>query len=431
MAHADRGHNTWSASASDRRWACAGSLAMEEGREDKESHAAAWGTAAHEVSEKALRQGCDAIAFLGDVVKTKEHEITVDEEICECAQVFIDYVRERAGRYPDEDPTVLLEQKFSLAKIKPPFDAGGMGDVVLLWPKHNEIEIVDLKGGRGIVVEATNNKQLRTYALGAVLANEGNFHTIRSTIVQPRAPHKDGRIRSEEISIIDLLEWTVDLQDAMQAAKDAAVHPKRHSKSPIWAEKFLRAGDHCTFCKAKIVCPAIENKTTELAQTMFVPAAPEPPKPEDLEMARIVQILDHADMIVGFINSVRAYAQDQAEKGIDITDGEASYVLVPKRGTRKWAIENEAELAQELAKRSRVSKETFFAPKKIISVAQAEKALGKRLFKDVIAPEGSHGETRVPIVEQKSSGYNLVRADKTTREAVPAPPKQFFQVEQE
>ena len=50
----------------------------------------------------------------------------------------------------------------------------------------------------------TGNKQMRTYALGALLAHPGKaVDTITVTIVQPRANHPDGIIRSETFDVVE------------------------------------------------------------------------------------------------------------------------------------------------------------------------------------------------------------------------------------
>jgi hypothetical protein len=305
--HAARDHATWSASASERLWACPGSLTLNAGLADKESEAAAWGTAAHEVAERCLRTGNDAVHYLGMIVSTKSHKIEVDDEVAECAQVYVDYVRAQWG-----DGTLLIEQKFDLAAINPPFEAGGTGDAVILKPDLGLLEIVDLKGGRGIVVEATGNKQLRTYALGAILANPGPWRTVKATIVQPRAPHPDGRIRSEEFHVADLIDWTTDLLDAMKKAAEAQ---RYFGGGANWPSLYLKAGTHCTFCKAAATCPALAGRALEEARTFFKPEGglATPPEPTSLTMAQIVRVLDHADMLQNWLNAVRAYAQDQAE----------------------------------------------------------------------------------------------------------------------
>ena len=100
--------------------------------------------------------------------------------------------------------------------------AGGTADAVLYFPETRTMEVVDLKGGKGIIVEVEGNTQTRVYALGAVLACAGlPVATIKSTIIQPRAPHKDGRIRSEEITVMEAIDWASDLMQAVNDAKTA------------------------------------------------------------------------------------------------------------------------------------------------------------------------------------------------------------------
>jgi hypothetical protein len=417
-SHADRAHAAWSASASARLWGCPGSLALIASLNvpDKESEAAAWGTAAHEVAEWTLNNpNVDCSDFPKATVKTKSHEIEVDDEVTECAQEFVNYVR---GRLADHGSgaTLLIEQRFDLKDLEPPFDAGGTGDAVLLLPKWDMIEIVDLKGGRGVVVEATNNKQLRTYALGAYMANPGTWKKVRATIVQPRAAHKDGRIRSEEIHVSDLIEWTAELMEAMQVAAKAeralTVDPL---EGPVtWDQAFLRAGEHCTFCPAIPACPAVEKRAMALAETMFEPEGVKPPPaPETLGLERIAQILDAADMIQNWLNACRAYAQDQAEAGATVP----GYVLVEKIGRRNWA-KDDAEIAAALLKEAKLDTDEIYAEPKLKSPAQIEKVLGKKR-KDEI----KH------LWETKVTGLNLARADKTTRSAVVAPALTMFNKE--
>lgn len=428
--HADRAHATWSASASERRWDCAGSLALEmDGPPDKESHAAAWGTAAHEVAETALRNGpgmlgiSDCNAQLGEIVSTKSHKIEVDDEVAETAQEFVDYVRRRMEEYhaaTGKEAILLIEQKFSLADLDPPFDAGGTGDAVLMFPEWGLIEIVDLKGGRGIVVEATGNKQLRTYGLGALMANPGPWRRVKVTIVQPRAPHPDGRIRSEEFDVAELFDWTADLLEAMHRAAQAAADVEKIGTAGTmedWAGLYLSAGEHCTFCRAAATCPALQAKSLEVAQTHFTPVGVEtPPAPDTLTMDQLVKVLDAADMVQNWLNAVRGHAQDLAEMGLEVKHGDSEYVLTEKQGRRAWKDMSEAELVKGLEEATGEAAVDFYNEPKLMSPAQAEKVLGAKR-KGQIAD----------LWEKKSSGFNLVRKDKTTRAAAVAPPQQFFQ----
>lgn len=413
--HSTRAHATWSASASARLWGCPGSLALIASLDvpDKESEAAAWGTAAHEVADWTLHHpDKDCSDFPKETVQTKAFTITVDDEVAECAQEYVDYVR---GRLAEHGPgaTLLIEQRFSLEALDPPFDAGGTGDAVLLLPEWDMIEIVDLKGGRGVVVEATGNKQLRTYALGAYMANPGPWKKVRATIVQPRAPHKDGRIRSEEMHVSDLIEWTGDLVEAMRLAEKAQTVADTTSE-PKWSDTYLSAGEHCTFCPAIHTCPAVERKALATAQTMFAPEGIKtPPPPETLGLDRIAQILDAADMIQNWLNACRAYAQDQAELGVEVP----GYVLVEKQGRRAWA-KDEADIAAALLKEVKIDLDDIYAEPKLKSPAQIEKVLGAKRKAEI-----KH------LWETKVSGLNLARADKTSRAAVVAPALTMFNKE--
>ncbi len=140
-----------------------------------------------------------------------------------------------------------------------------------------------------------------------------------------------------------------------------------------------------------------------------------PPDPSSLTIPQIVRVLDAADMIGNWLNAVRAHAQEQAEMGVEITDGNSTYVLTPKRATRKWKDEDPV---MDLALATGRETSDFYQEPKLMSPAQVEKLLGKKGYEAV-----------KELVTQESSGLNLVRSDKTVRGAVAAPATQFFQPE--
>jgi hypothetical protein len=417
--HAERAHATWSASASARLWACPGSMKLASTVETprRSNPAAEWGSTCHELSELCLRDGSDPHDHIGRTMTAKIDAITIDEEMAECAAEYVDYVRtaNRAAEW------LKIEQRFSLESLKPPFDAGGTADAVLFYPELKMLEVVDLKGGRGVVVEAKGNPQLRTYALGAMLANQGLDVTwIQVTIVQPRAPHKDGRIRSERFHVADLVEWTADLMVAMRRAVqaagqyEAAVASGSEAAMRSFVKNDLCAGDHCKFCPAAATCPALSAKAMEKAHAFFndetkTIEVPRPNTVDKLMPEDIASILDAADLIQDWLNAVRAYAHEQAEMGVVIP----GYQLVDKRANRKWAAD-EATVRQELFVRADLT--DVFGPPKLLSVAQIEKRLGAERAKKVLAG----------LWAQESSGTNLVASNKTTRSpAKPAVERHF------
>ena len=117
QAHHDRGHAQWSASSTARNWVCAGAIAMTTlAGEEKESEHAARGTAAHEIADRCLKNDKSAVEFHGTVVKTKQHEIEIDEEIVNGVQIYVDYVKSLSK---NDGCQTLIEQNFSLAALAP------------------------------------------------------------------------------------------------------------------------------------------------------------------------------------------------------------------------------------------------------------------------------------------------------------------------
>lgn len=413
--HADRDHASWSASASARNFLCPGALALTLHLPDRTSEAADWGTVCHELGEMCLRDGGDADRFIGTTRKGKAHSFEVDEEMAETAQVYVDYVlRVWKGTGPTTSNNLWIEQRFDLSPLGTPFDAGGTGDAVIYLPAEKRLEIVDLKGGRGVVVEAKGNPQLRTYALGALVANKGlEVERVTVTIVQPRAPHPDGRIRSETIDVMDLMDWTFDMLQAMRRSKEA-MDAKADLAPAAWAAAYLNPGSHCgsTFCKAAATCPALEQAALDAVGVWFTPeGAPQVANvPEITDPDERARRLDTLDMIEDWVKQVRAHEHHLAEGGSPAT----GYGLVRKTGREKWkdGVEEQVETACDLAGLPRAK---FFNPGKLKTPKQVRKELKDKA--DLVSD----------LSETPTGGTNLVKLDNSMRQEIAAPITSFFQ----
>ncbi len=399
-----------------------------------ESSAAAWGTACHQLAERCLSTAVDAVYYLGSIEKTELFEFTVEEEMADCAQEFIDYCRKRIAEYQKADKIEVcvwwLERNFSLDALNPPFEAGGTGDCILYFPKWRMLEIVDLKGGRGVVVEVKGNAQARTYGLGAMLEfPELDVEIVRSTIVQPRAPHKDGRIRSEEIHVADLVDWTSWLLGKMNRAKSASVDFDKieRTKNQVlfeeWADIWLKTGA-CTFCPAEGFCPkrrkealAVSGKRAEewfedptadagIAVALNAPAIS---SPEELG-----HTLDGLEALESWIKAVRSHAHARAERGESIP----GWMLAEKIGNRAWIEQDAPKLAAAIWKDLKLSRDDIYEKPEIKSVAQIEKTLGPRKT-ELAKWEGK-------LWHKPARGTNLVSA-KTTRAPAKSKPEQLFE----
>jgi hypothetical protein len=375
---------------------CAGSVTLERlaGPQPETIHAAR-GTACHEVAERALRYGFEPRHYLGTSVTTKEHKIEIDDELVTAAGVYVNHVRASIGR----DDKFWIEEKFSLDALNTAYDSGGTADCVIYHPETLTLEVKDLKNGMA-AVEVVNNDQLRTYALGAILAHaELKVSTVKVTIVQPRAYHKDGAIRSEEFSVVELLEWSNDMLADLQKAKRAEEEYHAAEGNAVlldeWAETYLKPGD-CYFCAARPTCPALRKQAFDVAGVFFddfdkprIKNSPDTLSPESL-----AQTLDTLDQIEEWVKAVRAYAQAKAEAGETIP----GYVLQDKFGLRKWAAP-EDKVVRDLKVVAGLSEDQVY-DKKLKSPSAIEKLLGKEGAKKIAC-----------MWSKPKTGQTLVRAD--------------------
>ncbi len=429
-AHKDRSHSQWSASATARNSVCAGAIAMSTLCEDVEREAAAWGTACHQISERVLRVmldpedviGLEASAFIGEVEKSGKFEFTVNEEMANTAQVYIDYCLNRLVEYQCEAQDLQarhwIEHPLSLSSLNPPLEAGGTADFIIYFPKWNLLEVIDLKGGRGVTVDVVGNPQGRSYAIGAILSLPGlNVERVKVTIVQPRVG--DGLPKSDEFHVADLYDWCHDLLKLMQRAKDALDEfneisgPRNNVAFDMWAEKWLTPGQ-CTFCTAKPICPALRKKALEAMPALARqwhedPSLTTPPTLSNLAKIgspeELAHDLDGFDELEGWIKARRAYANAEAERG----NSPPGYGLVDKIGIRAWKEKDSNNLCCAIQEALNLIGNDILEPGSVKSVAQIEKVLGKRKA-ELAKLEGV-------LWEKPVKGTNLVRLDKTTRPA--------------
>jgi hypothetical protein len=423
-AHSDRYHAVWSASSTAANWTCAGRMAMVSIAPDQKSSIyAAEGTAAHEVAEKALRGDLDCFKFLGEVYTIDGFEVEVNEDLARSAQTYVNYVAAQTDVAAGS--ILLIEERHSLAQLNPPFDAGGTCDATIIKPHMGEIEVVDLKNGKGIV-EVNGNKQTRTYALLALLNAPKHLvdqiDQVKVTIVQPRASHKDGRVRSETFHIAELIEWTAELMKAMNRSALAleAFHMINGSRSMFdeWARVSLTPGN-CAFCPAQGICPALRTKALaiapEIARTWFEdPTLETPPMISNtvpaLSPEELSHILDGIDMLEDWAKAVRATAHSLAEGGTTIP----GYKLVEKIGNRKWAADDEKIIA-DLKSVIKLTEDQIFS-RKLLSPAQIEKVIGVKRKEEI-----------ANMYHNPVTGTNLVSEKKSTRPATKAKLESFFE----
>lgn len=187
-------HALLSASGAHRWLNCPPSAVLESREPDSPSAATEQGTVAHVLAEWKLRRA------LNDAPTFKPESGWIDEEMEHLTDDYVSFVQEHVSlaRETCGDPQVLIEQRLDFSHIVP--GVFGTGDCVII--AEPKLQIIDLKYGQGVLVEAAHNPQLMLYALGAVHAF-GDLYDITDvavTIYQPRR----GNVDTWKTSVADL-----------------------------------------------------------------------------------------------------------------------------------------------------------------------------------------------------------------------------------
>jgi hypothetical protein len=350
--HAARAHAKLSASGSKRWLTCTPSAQLETQFPDSTSSFAEEGTWAHEYSELLLT---DFLFKMDLKIFTRKLDNVMDEtfanpENYEAVESYVSFVQGRIKQIRQDHPDslIMLEQRVDFSEWVP--DGFGTADVVLVY--GDTMEVIDLKFGKGVKVEAFGNTQLSLYALGAW--NEFNMlydiEKVRMTIVQPRLNH----ISTDEFSLVQLLAWAED-----------TVRPK--AQMAMNGEGEFVAGEHCRFCKARFTCRA---RAQEAIETDFK-------EPDLLSDDEIAELLLKVDEIEKWAKDIQEYARSKAEQGTKFS----GWKLVEGRAVRKLADPD--EVAQRLFAEGFGEGDLY--ERSLKTITALEKSIGKKRFNELVA----------------------------------------------
>jgi hypothetical protein len=376
-------HSNLGASSAHRWMACPGSVRLAASVSGIETSYAVEGTVAHMLAETCLTRKTDAAQYIGTEVFYKKVPHTVDEEMAEAVQVYVDAVR--AELKPDDEFNI--ETKFDLQAITGKAGLFGTNDCSLYRESEGLLIVYDYKHGAGVAVEVENNPQLLYYALGAATRKSNRkLNRVRLVVVQPRCPHPKGPVRSWELDALTLLDWSADLIEAAEATEKP--------------DAPLAGGDHCRWCPASAICPKLKEEAMAAAASDFNPEKGATP-------AEVAAMLEKVPLVEFWCQSVREYAYAQAEKGVKIP----GHKLVAKRATRKWNCD-ENTVAAALLPHDWAADEIY--AKKLMSPAQIEKLVGKEVYAQL-----TH------LVTAESSGHALVPESDKRPEVKPSAEEDF------
>lgn len=378
-------HALLSASGAHRWLNCSPSVRLEEEVEDSTSVYAMEGTFMHELSELHLHyflENINKVEFNKRLKQMKKSEFYT-EEIEKAVKAYVDVVIEKINevRSQSKDPLILIEEKLDYSPwVKEGF---GTGDVLII--ADGIIEIIDLKGGKGVSVSAVGNPQMRLYGLGAIHGFGMLYDTqkIRMTIIQPRLDN----ISTDEIEVEELLAWA---EEVVKPKADAA-----------WAgEGAFNPGEHCRFCKIKATCRARSHENLKLACMDFK-------EPALLTDEEVVEVLFQIGELQKWASDVENYALETATN-----DGKQwpGMKLIEGRVTRRFS--SETEVADKLLEAGYPEDRIY--SKSLLSLTKLEKEIGKKEFEEIIGDliERPPGKLKlVPEEDQRPAARNSAQED--------------------
>ena len=355
-------HALLSPSAAHRWMNCPPSACLEREFPSSSSEVAAEGTAAHALCEHKLRK-------LLKLRSKRPHSDFEDDEMDRCSDDYVSFVQEQMGEIPS--PMVLVEQRLDLTRYVP--EAFGTADCIIVG--GDRLHIVDFKYGMGVLVEAEHNPQMMLYALGALELLDGiyDIQTISMSIFQPRREN--------------VCTWSLPKEDLLRWARDDLVEKARLA---YMGEGEYRAGEWCTFCRAAVRCRARAEEKLRLAKEEFK----YPPLITDEE---IEDVLGEIPELIKWANAILAYATDAAvNHGKEWT----GFKIVEGRSVRRYKDED------AVAREAESAGYTDIFDRKLISLTQMEKLMGKKAFTDILGgliekPPGK--PTLVPLSDKRSA----------------------------
>ena len=373
-------HAVLSASSSHRWLNCSPSARLEQEFEDRETEAAAEGTAAHALCEHKLRRALK--------MQSRKPISKYDcEEMDTHTDNYVQFVLETIAQAKEHcaDPIINIEQRLDFSCYVP--HGFGTGDCIIIADKT--LHIIDFKYGQGVLVEAEQNPQMMLYALGALRIYDTlyDIEDVAMTIYQPRR---------ENIST-----WTITVSNLLSWAENELV-PK--AKLAFDGKGEYMPGPWCTFCKAAVKCRARAEEKLALAQYEFA-------QPPLLTDAEIEEILGKLDDLTRWADEIKSYAQDAA-----LNHGKQwhGYKVVEGRSVRKYSDEEAVIEAANAAGYHDIFRKT------LLPITEMEKLMGKQEFAEVLSgliikPAGKPtlvpASDKRPAITNAKNDFNEIQED--------------------
>lgn len=352
---------------------------------DETTEFAQEGTLAHEYASKWLKMSVDFTR--GFIKEYTIPEITDTDMLKHCLN-YIDLVRNRIRNIYETH--IEIESKVPLWYLP---ERNGYIDCAIADSKNRTLEIIDLKYGMGVSVDAVRNPQLMIYAESFIRADDfykvDDDWEIKLTIFQPRDRSDNlPPIRTWSLTRAELSAFSKIIEDLSQVILDET------SDLP-----FVPNPEHqCRFCPAQSICSAYAGHVLGV-----IPMKEEQlvlPNPNTFERSKRVKVLALKSALNAWLEALEEQElhelmNDAPEMGFKVVEG---------RTHRKWSDYTQAEAALK-----NLLGEDIYDEPKLISISEVEKRLkiqGKAGMIDALSqvitkPKGKL--TLVPTTDKRES----------------------------
>lgn len=373
----DAGHGRFSPSQSERFINCPGSRALIDRTPARgTSSYAEEGVIAHAILETALKNGVDKVS---EAIKLSEYK---DHELCKNYSDFHASIQDAIDHilYVVEDLDLLygdavlgVEAYVDTPSAKAPGETGGFVDCYVYSESGRILHVMDYKHGVGVAKAAEGNSQVMQYAAGLLFEPSAritptDFDEVHVTIIQPRAFHKDGDIRTSVVSVEDVYNYLHVMDSAVEASlqPDAPLNP-----GISW----------CQFCPARTACPALANSTLSDVLGREVTNLRDVkqdtlPDVQGLDVERMAYILDMKPMLQLWLKAVEDHADELTRAGIQIP----GYKRVLAQARRRYEGDRD-ELALKISQLIGCHPHDLYREPELLTITDMEKKVIEA-FKD-------------------------------------------------
>jgi len=279
------------------------------------------GEASHELGARMIEDYTRGPSCMpADVVigERASNGVIWDQESYDGARMYADHVRsimQSTGCFVPR-----IEERVSIARIHP--DCWGTPDCWLFDKAAGVLHLWDYKYGH-LIVEAFENWQSIEYIAGILdeLGIDGfdaQYIRVQIHIVQPRAPHRLGTIRTWEIAAVDLRPY-FNIAEAFEA--------EAMSDNPT-----CNTGPHCRNCSARVPC---WGHTVDSFAAIAYSGQPYSTPRDSAELGLELRLVNQA---IDTLKARKTGLEAQAEATIRDGGSVPGWAVEPGQTRTRWAV---------------------------------------------------------------------------------------------